>query len=82
VAFSPDGKYLVFGSWDSTVRLWSVQSHMEITTLQGHSGYVISIAFSPDGMCLASGSADNKIKLWNIESQKEVSTLQGHSAWV
>ncbi len=26
VAFSPDGKYLAFGSLDKTVKLWSVES--------------------------------------------------------
>ncbi len=36
VAFSPDGKYLASGSIDKKVKLWSVESQKEVTTLQGH----------------------------------------------
>jgi WD40 repeat protein len=79
IAFSPDGKYLASSSKDKTVKLWSLESKKEITTLQGHSSEVNSIAFSPDGKYLASGSADNTVKLWSVEPQKEVTTLQGHS---
>ncbi len=66
VAFSPDGKYLVSGSYDKTLKLWSVESQKEITTLKGHSSWLISIAFSPDGKYLAYGSQDGTVKLWNL----------------
>jgi WD40 repeat protein len=63
---------LASGSWDNTVKLWSVDSQKEVTTLKGHSSYVQSIAFSPDGKYLASGSRDNTVKLWSMENFQEI----------
>jgi WD40 repeat protein len=69
---------LASGSGDNTIKLWSVESQKEITTLQGYRDAVYSVAFSPDVKYLASGSRDNIVKLLSVESQKEVTTLQGH----
>jgi WD40 repeat protein len=48
--------YLASGSEDKTVKLWSVESQKEVTTLESHSHYIYSVTFSPDGKYLASGS--------------------------
>jgi WD40 repeat protein len=66
---------LASGSGDKTIKLWSIESQKEVTTLQGHDNTVYSVAFSPDGKYLASGSQDKTVKLWSVESQKEVTTL-------
>ena len=34
-AFSPDGKYIVTGSWDTTVRLWDAETGKEIRQFVG-----------------------------------------------
>jgi predicted NACHT family NTPase len=58
VAFSPDGRRLLSGSHDQTLRLWDAESGQEIRAFAGHQGRVWSVAFSPDGRRLLSGSDD------------------------
>lgn len=76
VAFSPDGKTLVSGSWDHTIKLWYVASGKELKTFNGHSRDVYSVAFSPDGKKVASGSLDSTVKLWDIDSGQELKSLK------
>ncbi|KAH8674859.1 hypothetical protein BGZ60DRAFT_562931 [Tricladium varicosporioides] len=52
VAFSPDGKQVVSGSNDETVRLWDAVTGAALQTLEGHSDGVNSVAFSSDGNLL------------------------------
>jgi WD40 repeat protein len=52
VAFSPDGKQVVSGSWDGTVRLWDAATGAPLLTLKGHSSSVKSVAFSLDSKLL------------------------------
>src|SRR5262249_43125219 len=76
IAFSPDGKTLVSGSWDQTVKLWDVATGAELRTFKGHSAYIDTVAFSSDGTTLASGSQDKTIKLWDASTGKELHTLR------
>ena len=67
VAFSPDGKRIVSGSQDNTLRLWDGVTGKPVgEALKGHSGWVQSVAFSPDGKRIVSGSDDDTLRLWNV----------------
>ncbi|KAH8645897.1 beta transducin-like protein HET-D2Y [Tricladium varicosporioides] len=82
VAFSPDGKRVVSGSRDETVRLWDAVTGAALQTLEGHSDSVSSVAFSPDGKRVVSGSHDRTVRLWDAVTGAALQTLEGHSDWV
>ena len=33
VAYSPDGKHIISGSWDSTVKVWNAATGKEVRTV-------------------------------------------------
>ncbi|KAJ3079665.1 hypothetical protein HDU99_010378, partial [Rhizoclosmatium hyalinum] len=78
VAFSADSKTVVSGSWDNTVKLWSVKTGECIKTFVGHSWWVESVAFSADSKTVVSGSQDGNIKFWHVETGECVKSLAGH----
>lgn len=75
VAFSPDGRTVLSGSQDNTLKLWDVATGQEIRTFNGHSGDVNSVAFSPDGRTVLSGSKDYTLKLWDAATGREIRTF-------
>ena len=81
VAFSPDGRHIVSGSNDETIRLWDALTGGEMgNPLQGPTSWVRSVAFSPDGRHIVSGSEDNTIRLWDVQTGGQVGNpLQGHT---
>ena len=69
------------GSIRSTFFLLIEISPPYITTLEGHTGGVLSVAFSSDGTTLASGAQDSTIKLWDIATKENIATLR-QTHWV
>ncbi|TPX67298.1 hypothetical protein CcCBS67573_g07548, partial [Chytriomyces confervae] len=79
VAVTRDGKTIVSGSYDNTVKVWDTESGECTSTLEGHSFIVNSVAVTPDGKTIVSGSWDNTVKVWDTESGECTSTLTGHT---
>jgi hypothetical protein len=71
VALSPDGRRVVSGGADNTVRVWDTRTGKEIKRLEGHTGRVWGVAFSPDGRQVASGSFDGTVRVWDVATGRE-----------
>ena len=81
-AFSPDGRRLVSGSSDETLKLWDAETGSCEATLEGHDNNVWACGFSPDGRRIVSASYDNTLKVWNAETGACEATLEGHNGSV
>lgn len=81
VAFSADGVFLAAGSYDGTVRVWSVALMQQVFTFRSASNRINSIAFAPNGRTLAGGGQDNIVRLWDLGSGQETQ-LTGPNAAV
>ncbi len=65
VAFSPDGKYLVAGSSDNYIRVWSIENDELRKSWVAHAAGVNCVTYDQNGNHVISGGNDNKIRIWS-----------------
>jgi WD40 repeat protein len=76
VVYSPDGRNVVSGSGDNTIRIWDAQTGAAVgEPLKGHNKSVSSVTYSPDGQNVVSSSADNTIRIWETQTNVEEGEL-------
>jgi WD40 repeat protein len=66
LAFTPDGRRLLSGGWDTALRLWDVSSGKEERVVRGHLRQVTTVTVSPDGKYAASTSNDQTVRVWEL----------------
>ncbi|MGM0476692.1 MAG: WD40 repeat domain-containing protein [Pseudomonadota bacterium] len=82
VAFAPDGRHVLSGSMDRTVRLLDLGTGKVVRTFTGHDDSVHAVAFSPDGRRVLSGSSDHTVRLWEAASGRPIHILDAHQGTV
>ena len=74
LAFSLDGRRVVTGTGDGTVRVWDIASGQPVGgPMTGDKNGLASVAFSPDGQRVASGGAtDGAVRVWDVASGQQI----------
>jgi F-box and WD-40 domain protein CDC4 len=76
-SLAADGDIAVSGSYDSTVRVWTISTGECLWMLKGHTAKVYSVVYDPVKHRVYSGSMDHTIKVWDLVDGTLLSTLEG-----
>ena len=82
VTFLVDGKHIVSGGYQGTIRRWRVEDGMEAGTPMVAGSWVCNIAVSRDGRRIVSGTQLGSVLSWDAENGKKVAEFKGHNSWV
>lgn len=78
--FSPDGREVITGSFDSAARVWNLETGKAIEKLSDrHAGAVTAADFSPDGRQLLTAGDDGLIQIWDAATGAAAGTFSGHT---
>ncbi|MCJ1422755.1 hypothetical protein MMC29_000635 [Sticta canariensis] len=77
LAFAPSGSILVSGSWDHTVRIWSIFGRSQTSEpLQLHAD-VLRVAVRADSKQVAISTLDGQLTFWSISEAIQESGVDG-----
>ena len=82
IAFSHDGKRLVSGGDDKSIRAWDVASGREVVRLGRHTAGVNALAFVADTEHIVSASKDQTVRVWDLRTGLETQCFDAHAGAV
>jgi WD40 repeat protein len=81
VAFAPNGRTLVSGSVDKSIKIWDAVSGQLLKTLTGDTETVSAVAFLPNGKRIISGSFDRAVVIWDADTGEAIRTLRSDQTY-
>ena len=82
LAITSDGKYIVTGSYDKTLRICNLDNLKQEGSLPGHTSGVTCLAVTSHCDYIISGSKDKTIRIWNYHSKQQEAVLSGNGGSV
>ncbi|KAL5561007.1 hypothetical protein UlMin_030754 [Ulmus minor] len=80
--FDRIGRYVITGSDDRLVKIWSTETALCLASCRGHEGDITDLAVNYNNAVVASASNDFVIRVWRLPDGMPVSVLQGHTGAV
>lgn len=80
--FDRTGRYVITGSDDRLVKIWSMETGFSLVSCRGHEGDITDLAVSSNNVLVASASNDFSIRVWRLPDGLPISVLRGHTAAV
>ncbi|KAJ8766361.1 hypothetical protein K2173_022420 [Erythroxylum novogranatense] len=80
--FDRSGRYVVTGSDDRLVKIWSMETAFCLASCRGHEGDITDLAVSSNNSLVASASNDCVIRVWRLPDGLPISVLRGHTGAV
>jgi WD40 repeat protein len=65
LAITPDGKSIVSGSDDKTIKIWHLADGNLVNNLYGHDSPILTLAIGKDGQILVTGGY-GEMRIWEI----------------
>lgn len=81
LAFAKNGRSLITGGWDGSIKVWATQNWEEAAALEGHEQSVNCGTFGHGG-ALITGSTDGTVRTWDLMEGECLSVLDGHKKTV
>lgn len=76
MAITYDGKTLITGSWDRSIRLWDIDQRRLLRTIIGHGDIILSITLAMQDKVLLSGSRDGTIRSWELPAGRQLRSIR------
>lgn len=77
LSFAPNGGNIVSGSWDHTVRIWSIFDRTQTSEPLQLQSDVLDVAFRPDSLQIAVSTLDGQLTFWSVSEAQQESGIDG-----
>jgi len=77
LAFAPSGDTIVSGSWDHTVRVWSIFGRTQTSEPIQLQADVLHVVFRPDSKQVAVSTLDGQLTFWSVSEASHEAGVDG-----